>query len=82
MSNNKSSSSKVASVRIPLSEYEQILNMAAENHMTITDYMLQILFKNLNGKLIELNDGDVVYQKNELMFYKNVLIFKIKMKPG
>jgi hypothetical protein len=66
MSNNKSSSSKVTSVRIPLPEYQQILQMASDKHMTITDFLLQILYKNLNSKLIELNDGDIVYRKESI----------------
>jgi hypothetical protein len=66
MSNNKSLSSKVASFRIPVPEYMEILEKASENHMTITDLLLQIVFKYLNGNLVELNEGDKVYSKKTI----------------
>jgi hypothetical protein len=44
MSNNKSKSSKVASVRMPTAEYEEMFDNAVENYMTITNYIPLIYF--------------------------------------
>lgn len=41
-----SSSTKVIGVRVPLHEYMEILQTAADNKMTISDYALQLIYLN------------------------------------
>jgi hypothetical protein len=63
MSNNKSKISKEVSFRVPITIFMELLEKAGECNMNRTDYLLQLLIKRLNGKLVEIYDGDEIYTK-------------------
>jgi citrate synthase len=71
MSNCKSNSSIGVSFRVPTSMYMQLLEMVVESNMNITDCMRQILYKHLNGKLIELKENDIVVSLEEIESLNN-----------